>query len=74
MVYAPNLWINHFLRDDLYLITGLGDLKEEGKIITYEMLELFGVDSVVFTKNGDLDYSIDFAEVGTYERFYGEED
>ena len=34
MVYVPNLWINHFLRDDLYLITGLGDLKEEGKIIT----------------------------------------
>ena len=47
---------------------------EEGTVITYEMLEKFGVDSVIFTKNGDLDYSIDFAEIGTYEKFYGEED
>ena len=47
---------------------------EEGTVITYEMLEKFGVDSVILTKNGELDYSIDFAEIGTYEKFYGEED
>lgn len=47
---------------------------EEGTIITYEMLELFGVDSVIFTKNGELDYSIDFATIGTYEKYYEEKD
>ena len=39
-------------------------------ILTYEMLEVFGIDCVIFTKMGDLQYSIDFAELGTYERFY----
>ena len=38
------------------------------------MLEKFGVDSVVFTKNSDGDYSVDFSEIGTYEEFYGEEE
>lgn len=45
----------------------------EGTVVTYEMLERFGIDSVVFTKHGDLDYSVDFAELGTYEDFYGNE-
>ena len=39
-----------------------------------QMAELFGVDSVIFTRNADLDYSINFAELGTYEKFYDEED
>lgn len=43
----------------------------EGTVVTYAMLQKFGIDSVVFTKHGDLDYSVDFAEVGTYEEFYG---
>lgn len=42
----------------------------EGTLVTYEMLEKFGIDSVIFTKHGDLDYSVDFAEIGTYEAFY----
>lgn len=46
----------------------------EGTVVTYEMLEKFGVDSVVFTKHGDLEYSVDFAEIGTYEEFYGTEE
>ena len=37
----------------------------------YEMLEEFGIDSVIFTKIGDLEYSIDFCQLGTYDRFYG---
>lgn len=44
----------------------------EGTQVTYQMLQKFGVDSVVFTKHGDLDYSVDFAEIGTYEEFYDE--
>ena len=46
----------------------------EGTVVTYEMLQRFGVDSVVFTKHGELEYSVDFSEIGTYEEFYGEED
>ena len=42
----------------------------EGTLVTYEMLLKFGIDSVVFTKHGELDYSVDFAEIGTYEQFY----
>ena len=43
----------------------------EGTLVTYQMLQRFGIDSVIFTKHGTLDYSVDFAEVGTYEEFYG---
>lgn len=63
----PNKVLGKWLLRDVFEL-------EEGTVLTYEMLELFGVDSVIFTKNGELDYSIDFAEIGTYERFYGEED
>ena len=42
----------------------------EGTLVTYKMLLKFGIDSVVFTKHGELDYSVDFAEIGTYEQFY----
>ncbi len=63
----PNKVLGKWLLRDVFEV-------EEGTVITYEMLEMFGVDSVIFTKNGDLDYSIDFAEIGTYEQFYGEED
>ena len=44
----------------------------EGTVVTYEMLEKFGIDSVIFTKNDELDYSIEFSELGTYEDFYEE--
>lgn len=63
----PNKVLGKWLLRDVFEV-------EEGTVITYEMLELFGVDSVIFTQNGELDYSIDFAEIGTYEQFYGEED
>lgn len=43
----------------------------EGTQVTYQMLQRFGIDSVIFTKHGTLDYSVDFAELGTYEEFYG---
>jgi hypothetical protein len=43
---------------------------EEGVLVTYEMLEKYGIDSVIFTKNDELNYSIDFSEIGTYEEFY----
>lgn len=46
----------------------------ERTIVTYEMLEKFGVDSVIFTKNAEKDYSVDFAPLGTYEKFYNLDD
>ena len=46
---------------------------QEGTIVTYEMLEKFGIDSVVFTKNKEGDYSVDFSSIGTYEEFYSVE-
>ena len=63
----PNKVLGKWLLRDVFEV-------EEGTVITYEMLEMFGVDSVIFTRNDELDYSIDFAEIGTYEKIYGEED
>lgn len=60
----PNKILGKWLLRDVFEI-------EEGTIITYEMLEKFGVDSVVFTKNDELDYSVDFSPIGTYEKMYG---
>lgn len=45
----------------------------ENTVVTYDMLQKFGIDSVVFTKLEEGKYAIDFAEVGTYEEFYGDE-
>ena len=42
----------------------------EKTIVTYEMLEKFGIDSVIFTKLGELSYKVDFAEIGTYEEYF----
>lgn len=39
--------------------------------ITYEILEKYGIDSVEITKNGEDDYSINFARIGSYEAFIG---
>ena len=44
---------------------------KEGELLTYDTLLKCNVDSVIFTKLGDLKYSIDFATLGTYEEFYG---
>lgn len=41
----------------------------EGTILTYEMLEKFGIDCVVFTKLNENKYKIDFGDIGTYESF-----
>lgn len=60
----PNKVLGHWLLRNVF------ELKP-GTLITYQMLEVFGIDSVIFTKLEDLKYSIDFAELGTYERFYG---
>ena len=63
----PNKTLGKWLLRDVF------EVSYETKI-TYEMLELFGIDSVVFTKLNDLFYSVDFAPLGTYERYYSDEE
>lgn len=41
----------------------------KGTVVTYEMLETFGIDSVIFTKLSERKYQIDFSEIGTYEDY-----
>lgn len=61
----PNKELGRWLLRDVF------ELKEQ-TLVTYEMLEIFNIDSVIFTKIEDLLYSIDFCETGTYEAFYEE--
>lgn len=41
----------------------------EGELLTYEKLEELGIDSVVVYKDADREYSIQFAELGSYDDF-----
>ena len=59
----PNKVLGKWLLRDVFEV-------KKGVLITYEMLEIFGIDSVIFTKNSDNDYTVDFSEIGTYEEFY----
>lgn len=55
-----------------WLLRKVFELKP-GVVLTYDDLEKFNIDSVIFTKNNDGTYSVDFAEIGTYEAFYDNE-
>ena len=63
----PNRLLGKWLLRDVFELP-------DWKLVTYEMLEKFGIDSVIFTKNAELDYSIEFSDLGTYEQFYGVEE
>ena len=63
----PNNLLGKWLLRDVFEL-------EEGTKVTYEMLKVFGVDSVMFTKLDDRKYAVDFCELGTYEKFYGLDD
>ncbi|MEE0266220.1 MAG: NgoFVII family restriction endonuclease [Acutalibacteraceae bacterium] len=52
-----------------WLLRNVFELPEK-TLVTYNMLEVFGMDSVIFKKISNLEYSIDFAELGTYEAYY----
>lgn len=51
-----------------WLLRNVFELPEK-TLLTYEMLEKFGIDSVVFTQIDDANYKIDFSEIGTYEDY-----
>ena len=58
----PNLALGKWLLRDVM------DL-EEGALLTYDKLEVLGLDSVIIYKNSDHSYSIDFLEIGSYDVF-----
>ncbi len=62
----PNEALGHWLIDDVLKIN-------PQTIITYNMLEKYGVDSVEIEKIDNLKYKIDFAKIGSYEDFMGTE-
>lgn len=59
----PNKALGKWLLRDVFELP-------EGTVVTYDLLKQFGVDSVLFTKDAELDYSIDFCTLGTYEKMY----
>ncbi len=62
----PNKALGHWLIDDVLKISPTIP-------ITYEMLEKYGIDAVEITKNSEDKYSINFAKIGSYEQFMGED-
>lgn len=42
---------------------------QEGQLLTYEMLEKKGIDSIEISKNEDGSFNINFKEIETYENF-----
>lgn len=59
----PNKTLGKWLLRDVF---GL----PEGTLVTYDMMRVFGIDSVMFTRIDDRKYGIDFCVLGTYERMY----
>jgi|SRR3989344_9125140 len=45
----------------------------QNKILTYKKLQELGIDSVMINKTGTLEYSIDFADEGGFEKFEEEQ-
>lgn len=62
----PNKALGHWIIDDVLEISPTIP-------ITYNMLEKYGIDAVEITKNGEDDYSINFAKIGSYEQFMSED-
>jgi len=63
----PNSDLGEWLLRDVFELP-------EGKVVTYEMLKIYGIDSVIFTKIDDKKYKIDFTDIGTYEKLLGIEE
>lgn len=63
----PNSELGKWLLRDVFELP-------EGKLITYDMLKIYGIDSVIFTKLENCKYKINFTELGTYEKLLGLED
>lgn len=60
----PNLKLGKWLLRDVF------ELKPK-TLVTYDMLRVFNIDSVMFTKLSDNKFTVDFCVLGTYEKTYG---
>ena len=58
----PNKTLGKWLLRDLFKL-------EEGEPVTTNMLNLYGVDSVRIDKISHFEYEINFAKIGSYEKF-----
>lgn len=56
----PNSELGKWLLRDVFELN-------EGELVTYERLKIYGIDSVIFTKIDNYKYKIDFTNIGTYE-------
>ena len=45
---------------------------KEGELLSYERLDILGIDSVRITKIDNLNFKIDFAKINSYEDFINE--
>ena len=63
----PNKALGKWLLRDVFELP-------EKTLVTYDMLRIFGVDSVMFTKLEEKKYRIAFCVLGTYEKMYHLED
>lgn len=59
----PNKALGKWLLRDVFELP-------EKTLVTYDMLRIFGVDSVMFTKLEEKKYRIGFCVLGTYEKMY----
>lgn len=59
----PNKELGHWLLRDVLELP-------ERTLITYDMLCVYGIDSVIFTKHAENSYSVDFCSLGTYDAIY----
>lgn len=58
----PNLDLGKWLLRDVMCL-------KEGELLTYERLQIIGIDSVEVYKISDIEYKIDFRSMGTYDNF-----
>jgi len=47
------------------------DLKE-GELLSYETLEVLGIDSVIIIKNSDQEFAINFCATSSFDEFQSE--
>ena len=59
----PNKALGKWLLRDVFELP-------EKTLVTYDMLRIFGVDSVMITKLEEKKYRIDFCVLGTYAKMY----
>jgi len=58
----PNRALGKWILRDLFNL-------KEGELVTNKIFELYGIDSVRIDKINDMEFEINFATLGSYEKF-----